>query len=763
VQALEGRLLLSTVTVKNTNDSGTDSLRQAILNSNSGDMIVFDPTVFGTPQTIKLTSGELGVNHTLNIEGPGANLLTVSGNNASRVFNFGASGTNTYRISGMTLSSGSGGFGGAIEYGGGSGTLNIDGCDITGNTSLEGGGMLVQGNGAAATFVNISNTTFTNNNGTTFDGAASLFNCASTLTNCTISGNQSGSGGGTLDILAFPGSTATGTITNCTIASNTSTGGFAGLLVLNEGGNSSSATAQIANTIFANNTAPNIGLLGGATATSLGHNISDDGGSGVLTAAGDKPNTDPLLGALGNYGGPTPTVSLLPGSPAINNGTSTGAPTTDQRGVSRVGGVDIGAFESQGFTFSAVAGSTPQSTKVNTAFANALAVSVTAADGVDPVNGGVVTFTVPATGASAGLSLSKATIASGQASVTATANTLVGSYSATAAAAGVASATTFSLTNNPGDAASIAVDSGSNQSTTVTNNFANPLVVIVKDTFGNLVPNASVTFTGPGSGASATFTTSPATTAADGTASVTATANTAAGAYTVTASVTGVTTPASFSLTNTADVAASVTVVSGSNQTTTVGAAFTNPLVVIVKDKFDNPVPGASVSFTAPGSGASASITGSPASTGTDGEASVTATANSILGSYSVTASVAGVSTPATFNLSNTAKVVALFDQTKANNSGGTIPITIKLTDGSGNNVGSSGLAVKAVSVVGPSGPVPLQSPGNSQPGNLFKFDPSSGTYQFNLKTTGYAKGTYTLNFTIGTDPTLHSVTFVIR
>src|SRR5438045_8503037 len=56
-------------------------------------------------------------------------------------------------------------------------------------------------------------------------------------------------------------------------------------------------------------------------------------------------NTDPLLGPLADNGGPTRTHALLPGSPAINAGNSSGAPATDQRGAGRVGPVDIGAYE----------------------------------------------------------------------------------------------------------------------------------------------------------------------------------------------------------------------------------------------------------------------------------------------------------------------------------------------------------------------------------------------------------------------------------
>src|SRR4051812_2278366 len=74
----------TTLTVTTTNDSGAGSLRQAILNAaTSGDIIMFDAAVTGT---ITLTSGELAFTKSLTISGPGAANLTISGNNASRVF-----------------------------------------------------------------------------------------------------------------------------------------------------------------------------------------------------------------------------------------------------------------------------------------------------------------------------------------------------------------------------------------------------------------------------------------------------------------------------------------------------------------------------------------------------------------------------------------------------------------------------------------------------------------------------------------------------
>ena len=82
--------LLSTLTVSNTDDSGAGSLRAAIVQADAdggGDTIVFS-SLFNTPQTITLTSGQLELTGTATtmINGPGANLLTVNGGDASRVF-----------------------------------------------------------------------------------------------------------------------------------------------------------------------------------------------------------------------------------------------------------------------------------------------------------------------------------------------------------------------------------------------------------------------------------------------------------------------------------------------------------------------------------------------------------------------------------------------------------------------------------------------------------------------------------------------------
>jgi hypothetical protein len=77
-----------------------------------------------------------------------------------------------------------------------------------------------------------------------------------------------------------------------------------------------------------------------------GHNLSSDASPGFI-GTGSLTNTDPKLGPLANNGGPTLTMALLPGSPAIDAGDTSTAPFADQRGFPRPAGfaADIGAFE----------------------------------------------------------------------------------------------------------------------------------------------------------------------------------------------------------------------------------------------------------------------------------------------------------------------------------------------------------------------------------------------------------------------------------
>jgi hypothetical protein len=120
------------------------------------------------------------------------------------------------------------------------------------------------------------------------------------------------------------------------------------------GGIFNGGTAKLQDSIIANNSGPNCR----GTITSLGYNVSSDG-TCSLHNSGDRNNTDPKLGSLGYYGGPTQTIPLLSGSPAIDAGNPSGCTDgsghllkTDQRGKPRpnkedTGGCDMGAYEKQ--------------------------------------------------------------------------------------------------------------------------------------------------------------------------------------------------------------------------------------------------------------------------------------------------------------------------------------------------------------------------------------------------------------------------------
>src|SRR5262249_44959295 len=98
LEGLEQRALLATVT--NLSDDGPGSLREAIAIAPAGDTVVFEPGLSGT---ITLTTGQLTIDKSLTIAGPGADVLTVSGDDASRVFLIDGS---TVAISGLTIADG---------------------------------------------------------------------------------------------------------------------------------------------------------------------------------------------------------------------------------------------------------------------------------------------------------------------------------------------------------------------------------------------------------------------------------------------------------------------------------------------------------------------------------------------------------------------------------------------------------------------------------------------------------------------------------
>ena len=479
VMALEGRALLSTLTVSNINDTGGGSLRAAIGQANAdggGDTIVFS-SMFNSAQRITLTSGELQLSGgaTTTIQGPGANLLTVSGGGASRVFDVESG---SLSLSGMRITGGRSNFGGGV-YSHDS-TLMLANVTISGNSPADsssggsGGGLACRGDASTNTNTAIlTDCTISGNFGTLGAGIYNEMYSSLTMTDCTLSNNYGADlGGGLLNegTATMVGCTISGnsakktsptpgqgggvdnggtmTLTNCTVGGNYAY--FSGGGVDNGG---SANTLTLTNcTVSGNSSGGGVsGVVNDANVTMNNTIVSDNKYGDVLGSYSGGNNLvgeNALLAPLGNYGGPTQTVALLPGSPAIGGGASgAGIPVIDQRGQPRAGLIDIGAFQSQGFTLTLASSSAFQSAPINTNLASPLAVTVTAINSVEPVNGGVVSFAVtPVGNASATLSAATSTITGAKASVTTAANGTIGQYLVTATAAG-ARPVGFVLTN----------------------------------------------------------------------------------------------------------------------------------------------------------------------------------------------------------------------------------------------------------------------------------------------------------------------------
>ncbi|HEY4903584.1 MAG TPA: hypothetical protein VIH89_08945 [Candidatus Sulfotelmatobacter sp.] len=320
----------------------------------------------------------------------------------------------------------------------------------------------------------------------------------------------------------------------------------------------------------------------------------------------------------------------------------------------------------------AATGGTPQSHAINAAFGAALVATVTT-NGA-PASGVLVTFTAPATGASATFSnttfrtATGTTDANGLATSPALiANGIAGTYTVTATISGVSTTpATYNLTNTIGAPAAILATGGTPQGAAINATFAAPLVATVVDAGQNPVSGAIVTFTAPAMGASGTFADTStnittATTNASGVATSTLfTANGTSGADAVMATLPGVSTAATFNLTNMAGAPVAITATGGATQTAAINTAFSSPLVATVTDAASNPVSGVAVTFTAPGSATASGTFANATATETDttdanGLATSTAfTANGMQGGpYTVTATTPGVSTPATFSLTN--------------------------------------------------------------------------------------------------------------
>ena len=343
----------------NDNNDGKSSqtacktIGHTISQSSSGDSIIVASATY---------EESLNVPFDLTIVGSGARTTIIDGGGSATVVIVTHAGA-LVSLLGMTIRNGLG-----VSQGGGGiynvGTLTITNTSISGNSSNDsvtaaaglGGGIYNAGT------LTVIQSTVRGNSVTRYRTNASAFGAGIynigqlTITNSTLSGNQAADnwpagapyGGGIANI----GGTVM--ISNSTISNNSAiirspygTAGTYGGGIYN-GGSTGMSTLQ--NSIVANN------RLGGdcnGGVNSDGYNLSSDS-TCSLNSHGDKNSTNPMLGPLQNNGGPTQTMALLAGSPAMLAGNPNGCTdasgqllTIDQRGAPRPssGPCDIGAYE----------------------------------------------------------------------------------------------------------------------------------------------------------------------------------------------------------------------------------------------------------------------------------------------------------------------------------------------------------------------------------------------------------------------------------
>jgi hypothetical protein len=449
-------------------------------------------------------------------------------------------------------------------------------------------------------------------------------------------------------------------------------------------------------------TGTNLGLFGAA----VGDFNADGKPDLAITAYTNKVsvllgNGDGTFQGPANYGGGNNPDSVVVGE-------FNGDQTADLAVADFSGGISV--LLGSAYTITATSGG-GQSAQINQNFAQPLVATVENSLLVG-VPGVTVTFTAPASAPTATFgtvsTVTATTDASGKAtSPTPTADGTTGTYNVSAAA-GFATPAEFSLTNTLGPF-SITPVSGGGQSAAINTTFANQLVAIVKDSFGNPVVGATVIFSAlTTSSASATFggqsfVTAP--TLSNGEASSgPVTANGIAGTYMLAARVMGVSTPATFFMTNTGPM---ITASSGTPQSVMINSPF-SPLVALVTNAGGMGVGGVIVTFTAPVGGASGTFApgANTAMTNSSGVAtSLTFTANSTAGSYTVTASAPGYGT-ASYMLTNLVGPAVSITATGGTPQAAVIntafasPLSATVKDAGGNGV--SGVTVTFTAPPGP-------------------------------------------------------------
>ena len=285
---------------------------------------------------------------------------TVSGNTGGGIYAYTSGVTlSNSTVSGNSTSISGGGIDAVYRS-----SVTLTNSTVSGNTAGNRGGGIGANDRSSVTLTN--STVSSNTAGSDGGGISSHLYSDVTLTNSTVSGNSAESGGGGIDTdfsdvslmnstvsdnkgggIDFGVNLSDAAIENSTVSGNTGYGisGY-GLTLTNstvsgntDGGISVEEVRGLVNSIIANNGLPDCSI----SYFPVGIGVGADTIS--TTACDGATIADPLLGPLADNGGPTQTHALLAGSPAIDNGTGSGATATDQRGVAAEGVRDSGAYE----------------------------------------------------------------------------------------------------------------------------------------------------------------------------------------------------------------------------------------------------------------------------------------------------------------------------------------------------------------------------------------------------------------------------------
>ncbi len=392
-----------------------------------------------------------------------------------------------------------------------------------------------------------------------------------------------------------------------------------------------------------------------AVGASAGDNQTATAGGAVLAAPSVRV-TD--AGGAGLAGVPV-TFAVASGGGSVTGGTA----TSDGQGIAAVGSWALGPTAGSNTLTATVSGLAPVTFTATGVAGSPAGITTTTGDGQtaansttlpvqptvtvqdangNPVVGIAVTFAVTAGGGS--VTSLVTTDANGEAATDWTLGSLIGAQSMDASAAGLATTAAFSATGVLGPPAGVSV-SGNTQTAAVATPVPAPIIMTVVDAGFNPIPGVDVIFSVASGGGSITG--ANQTTNANGMVTLGSwTLGTTLGSQSLNVAVAGLATPRIIIATATSGAPATVVIQSGDGQTWAVGSASPNRPTVLVTDAFGNPVSGVAVTFT-PGAG-SGSVTGSPATTDMNGDASV-AWSLGQAGSNTLDASVTG-SNSVTFN-----------------------------------------------------------------------------------------------------------------